>query len=264
MSQDRHSFKSLLGFVLIAYLFLVSFCLLAEEKIDSMILHEPKDETQYGSNIRRAEQTLNQTISKLYLEISSYSNLLNLKIKSLPHRTLVKKGTAKGEDCIISTTEKDVDCISIEQFDFIEGSFGEAKGTKSKLIVLFFDQKASADNKDLSPKLKKVKSRIYSHNYYSQDKTWMEVVDNDPLGNPDHDDKIIIRSESNPYFSSTPVKTEEVGNRESYSLKSIENTKSHPIRNHFKREAYSKHLQLFEKLLARILNFNLKTENNKN
>lgn len=255
MSQER-PMKSLLGLFIFLYL-IFFYPISTEEKIDSLIIHDPKEDNQYGANIRRAEQILNQNISKLNLEISSYSNLLTMKLKSLPHKTVVKKGTAKGDECIFSNKETSHDCISIEQFDFIEDNRGEAKGTKSKMIVLFFDKKISEAKEDLPPKLVKLKSRIYSNDYYKQDKNWLEVIDKDPLGNPDHDDKILIRSESNPYFSSSPVKEEELGQKESYSLKNVENTKSHPLRNHFKREAYSKHLQLFEKLLARIYHFNI-------
>ena len=246
---------------------MMSVSLLAQEQVDPLYVQQTKNDPQYGANIRKAEQVLNQNILKVNESLVDYSNILFLKMSSLPHRTLVTKGTAKGDDCISNANQDESgDCLKVEQFDFVEGEKGEAKGPKSKSMTLFFDfiYKTEGDKKILSEiKLLKVKSRIFSHNLFTTDKKVVEVLDTDPLGNPDHDNKIFITNQIDNYPAN--ANTEIQGDRGigKYRLNSIENTKSNPLRNHFKREAYIKHLLSFEKTLSKILNYNESAGNKK-
>ncbi len=233
---------------------------LAQESSEPFIIHQPKEDKQYGANIRKAELLLNQNIAEVNASFVEYSNLFTMKIGYLPHKTIITKGITKGDDCISIKDQREVgDCIKIEQFDFVEGDKGVARGPRSKSMILFFSvaNKDEADNKN-SPatKLLKIKSQIFSHNLLSLDKKFIEVIDTDPLGNPDHDDKIYITSQSDQYFSSSKKDSEDNITARKYTLQSIENTKSNPLRNQFKREAYIKHLQAFEKILSKVYHYN--------
>jgi hypothetical protein len=153
---------------------LIGFSLLAQEKVDPLYVQQSKDDPQYGSNIRKSEEILNKNIFKVNESLVEYSNILFMKMNSLPHKTFVTKGTAKGDDCISNANQDEPgDCLRVEQFDFVEGEKGDAKGPKSKSMILFFDfiYKQEGDKKKLSEvKLLKIKSRIFSHNLYTTDK----------------------------------------------------------------------------------------------
>ena len=73
---------------------MMSVSLLAQEQVDPLYVQQTKNDPQYGANIRKAEQVLNQNILKVNESLVDYSNILFLKMSSLPHRTLVSKGTA--------------------------------------------------------------------------------------------------------------------------------------------------------------------------
>ena len=244
------------------------FSLKAQETTEPFMVHHPKDDNQYGANIRKAELALNQNISKANASFIEYANLFNMKIGSLPHKTIITKGITKGDDCISKKEEqKTSDCIKVEQFDFVEGDRGVAQGPRSKSMILFFSDVnfKEADKKNLpQAKLVKIKSQIYSHNLLSLDKKFIEVIDTDPLGNPDHDDKIFITSQADQYFSSSKRDSEDNITARKYNLQSLENSKSNPLRNQFKREAYLKHLQAFEKILSKVYHYNeVKHDKNK-
>jgi hypothetical protein len=157
--------------------------------------------------------------------------------------------------------------MKIEQFDFIEGERGEAVGSRSKSMTLFFSAfpRKEEDNRDLSEiKLIKIKSRIFTHNLSTLDKKIIEVIDTDPLGNPDHDDKIFITSQTDPAFATSQKEANDNLNPRTYLLSALENTKSNPLRNQFKREAYLKHLMAFEKILSKVGFYNELEYNKKN
>lgn len=244
-------------------LLLVGLSLFGEDKVESFIVHQPKEDRDSSSNIRKAELLLNQNITKANLSLSEYASLLSMKTSSLPHKTIFSRGIAKGEDCILNKNQQETaDCIKVEQFDFVEGDTvnkGVAVGSKVKSMILFFSSRIGekADTLDLANvRLVRVKSRIFVHNLSTLDKKLIEVIDTDPLGNPDHDDKIFITSHTDAYFASSKKDAEENGTPYKYTLSSLENTKANPIRNQFKREAYIKHLMAFEKILSKVHGYN--------
>lgn len=252
-----------------SYLFLlllVGVPILGQEKLDSFIVHQPKENSQYGSNIRKAEISLNQNITKANLSLSEYASLLTRKIGSLPHKTILSKGFTKGDDCILNKNPGDTgDCLKLEQFDFIEGERGEARGSRSKSMVLFFSKTIDKEenNSDFPVKLLKIKSRIFTHNLSTLDKKLVEVIDTDPLGNPDHDDKIFITSQTDPAFASSHRDALDNLTPRTYLLSALENSKSNPLRNQFKREAYFKHLMAFEKIFSKANDYNDSKESDK-
>ncbi|MBP7282272.1 MAG: hypothetical protein KBA66_11895 [Leptospiraceae bacterium] len=240
---------------------LLAFSLLSQEKETPIYIHQSKNDPQYGANIRKSEEMLNKNISKANEALGEYSTILSMKIGTLPHKTILTKGITQGNDCLpLKKRYEPANCIKIEQFDFIEGERGEAQGQKNKSITLFFDNNVKPEGDRDVPstgKLLKIKSRFFSHNIYTTDKKMVEVLDADPLGNPDHDDRIFITSQvdGESYNSSSEI-LEDGSQAGKYSLKSLENTKSNPLRNHFKREAYIKHLLSFEKILSKIFHSN--------
>ncbi len=247
-------------------LLLVGVPILGQEKVDSFIVHQPKENTQYGSNIRKAEISLNKNITKANLSLSEYASLLTKKIGSLPHRTILSKGITKGDDCVLHKIPKDDgDCLKLEQFDFIEGEKGEASGSRSKSMILFFSGAIykKEDNGDFAIRLIKIKSRIFTHNLSTLDKKLIEVIDTDPLGNPDHDDKIFITSQTDPAFASSHRDALDNLTPRTYLLSTLENSRSNPLRNQFKREAYLKHLMAFEKIFSKANDYNDSKESDK-
>lgn len=254
--------KLLLGYILLAYVSIFS-----EEKVDPLYVQQSKNDPQYSPNIRKAEEVLNKNIAKANEALAEYSNILTMKLGSLPHKTIATKGTTKGDDCIPNPNQNEsADCLKVEQFDFVEGEKGQSQGPKTKSITLFFAiaSKTEGENKTGSQgKLLKIKSRVFSHNLYTTDKKMIEVLDTSPLGNPDHDDKIYITNQIDNSFSSSNSDLSGDSNIGKYQLNSIENTKSNPLRNHFKREAYIKHLLSFEKVLSKIFYYNDSNGNKK-
>jgi hypothetical protein len=83
------------------------------------------------------------------------------------------------------------------------------------------------------------------------------------LSNPDHDDKIFITNQIDNYPPNPDTEVQGDKGIGKYRLNSVENTKSNPLRNHFKREAYIKHLLSFEKLLSKIYHYNESVGNKK-
>lgn len=253
------------------YLFifiLVASNVFSQEKEVPVYIHQSKNDPQYGANIRKSEEVLNKNIAKANEALSEYSAILSMKIGTLPHKTILTKGITQGNDCLPLKKRYDsANCIKIEQFDFIEGERGEAQGQKNKSITLFFSNSVKVEGDKEVPvigKLLKIKSRFFSHNIYTTDKKMVEVLDTEPLGNPDHDDRIFITSQvDGQSFNSSLEIPEDGWEAGRYSLKSLENTKSNPLRNHFKREAYIKHLLSFEKILSKIFHYNEAVEKEK-
>ncbi len=89
-----------------------------------------------------------------------------------------------------------------------------------------------------------------------EDKIISEVMDRGPNTQPSHNDKfeIFFQKDGYPEYGRPETPSEKgVGK---YILAGVENTKTHPIRNSFKKEFYIKHLDQFDRLFTKIFDYN--------
>ncbi|MCE9501136.1 MAG: hypothetical protein K8R21_11670, partial [Leptospira sp.] len=139
-------------------------------------------------------------------------------------------------------------------------------GSKNKSMTLFFEGGNSNEpdpRKEPARKLKRVKSSIKNNNFVEEDSRISEVVDNGPNSTPQHNDKITVfyQHDGNPEFNRPETPTEKgVGK---YLMEGVENTKTNPIRNNFKRDYYVKHLDYFDRLFTKIFDYNDRDSNGK-
>lgn len=241
----------------------------------STILQQLKEDINNGPNINKAEELLDNTIFKLNEAMNAHSKLLLMKLEVLPHRVLVTKGKSNGgNDCLFADKDGKAysqedpanDCLKIEEFDFIDAEAGKPKGPKSKSMILFFDAAASAEvdpAKAPERKIRRLKSRVYAKNFYTDDMKLVEVIDEDPLTTPKHDDKIYFITQKDYHPFDPNMENPAAKGVGKYRLNTVENTRSFPLRNHFKREAYVKHMHYFERLLSKVVGFNEANGNNK-
>lgn len=221
-----------LGQILILLLLLKSKNLFSE----SIILNEKLQENR----ILHQEEKLDSEIQNLNQKLSTYKKLFQQKKIILPNNTFLKKGFTDSNGCIELKGNQKANCIKLEQYQPELNSNLELIGDFRKIIILFFDD---------SGNLKQIASRIYSDQFQTKEKRILELIQNDPL-NSNINENLFIRFVS-------PTKTpsfsfEEIQDKKFIPLKEIENSKSSPIRNSFKNEAYIKHLKQFLILFDRV------------
>ena len=215
----------------------------------------------FSQNILNEEKKLDTVIHGIYDSMKVHSRLLNMKVHILPRNTLLYKGKMQGDDCIEDKNQEDPanNCIRIDVFDFVNGSNARPVGSKNKFMILSYDP---AEGNDTNPrtavprKINKVKSKILVNNILAMDKLLIEVIDEDPMNPGDHNDKITFAAQQDDLPED--FKAERPGDYAfgKYKLSDIENVKSNAIRNDFKREAYTKHLQLFHEVYTKVYEFN--------
>lgn len=236
----------------------------------------PVSGPQQSLNIENEEKRLDDQIRNIYDSMQIHARIIPMKIKDIPRNTLIRKGKSKGNDCIEEKAQEDItnNCLRLEVFDFV----GDASpipvtvGSKSKVISLFFDSDGGDANPRTAPprKLSKVKLRVLSNDLLNLDKKMVEIVDEEPLAPAGHNDKVTFMAE---YDNLPEGAAEEKPSEFSYGkyrLSQVDNTKSLPIRNQFKRENLFKHLRFFHEIYTKIYEFNDNNivnrvrENNKN
>lgn len=224
------------------------------------------DNSQEGKAIVETEKKLDDIIFDLNKKMTRHTVLLKMKVRTLPHKTVLFKGkpSQDGLKCEIAVDQESVEntCLHLEVYDFIDSDDGKVTqklGPKNKTIILFFDGANTADpdpRKEPPRNLTRIRSRIYKYNFQIEDKVFSEIIDQAPNAQPEHNDKfeLFYQHDDYPLYGSPETPSEKgVGK---YLLSSVENTLTNPIRNEFKRDFYVKHLDTFDKLFVKIFDYN--------
>jgi hypothetical protein len=248
-----------------------SLSLFAQEGADDNTtkLSDKAHDPQYGKNLEEAEKLLNGNIQRLNEGMQEHAKILVMKIKLVPQNTVIVKGKLSGEDCIENKESQESpenNCLKIEVFDFVKGGYRKpAFGPKSKFMVIGFESDPSNEKnpKNAMPrKVTLIRSSVLVDNLYGIDRNLVEVVDENPMGG-DPNESIYIASQDD--YLPKDFKQENPSSIAygKYRVSQIENTKTNPLRNEFKREAYIKHLQSFHELFSKIKEFNEKNNTKK-
>jgi len=224
------------------------------------------DASQEGQAILETERKLDDIIFDLNRKLTRHTVLLKMKIRTLPHRTVLFKGkpSQDGLRCEIAVDQesRENSCIHLEVYSFIKSEDGKSEqnlGPRNKRIILFFDGQNNEDpdpRKEPPRNLTRIRSVIYEYNFQVEDKIFSEIIDQAPNSQPQHNDRIELFYQHDGYpFYGTPETPSEKGVGK-YLLSNVENTKTNPIRNNFKRDFYMKHLDQFDKLFVKIFDYN--------
>ncbi|TGL57345.1 hypothetical protein EHQ58_13705 [Leptospira ognonensis] len=252
-------------------IFFLSLGLIAQGATEADSAQAGIDTSQDGKSISSTEDELDQNISEVYKRLTRHTVLFKMKVRTLPHRTILYKGKTSqdGEKCEAAQVQdaKDNTCIHLEVFDFVgsdEGRSYKNLGAKSKKMELFFEGANNADpdpRKEQPRNLSKVRTYVYQNNFIIEDKTISVIVDMAPNGAPAHDDKIELFYQHDGFPNwGTPETPSEKGVGK-YVLSNVENTKTNPIRNRFKKSFYFKNLDYFDKLFTKVFDYNDRDSN---
>lgn len=250
-------------------IFLLSaFSLFSQDKAASASA-AGSDPSQNSKSIEETEAILDKIVFEINDRLRKHTPIFKLRMRTLPHRTILYKGKAKDNKCELSGNQEDAanNCLHLEVFDFVKSEEGRANqnlGAKNKYIELFYE---GANNNDPDPRkeaprnVSKIKIRILEHDFQMEDKFISEVVDNAPNSAPAHNDKIEVFYQKDGYpFYGTPETPSEKGVGK-YLLANVENTKTNPIRNNFKKQYLVKGLDYFDKLLVKLFDYNDRDSN---
>jgi len=224
------------------------------------------DVTQNGKSMEETEKELDDNIGEINKKLTRHTVLFKMKTRTLPARTVLFKGkpSQDGERCEVAPNQEAADntCLHLEVFDFVGSEDGKSAynlGARYKSMDLFFEGNNSQDpdpRKEQPRNLAKIRSYVYQNNFVIEDKVISYILDTAPNGAPAHNDKIELfyQHDGLPFWG-TPENPSEKGVGK-YILSSVENTKSNPIRNQFKKEFYFKNLDYFDKLFTKIFDYN--------
>jgi hypothetical protein len=247
-------------YIILASSFFISTFLFAQDPgNEPRYVDKNSNDPQFSQNIVSEEKKLDAIIKEEYDLMRAHSRLLVMKIHILPKNTVLYKGKMKGDDCIEESNQEDPtnNCVKLEIFDFVNKTV--PVGPKNKFMVVSYDAaEGNESNPRTAPprKLNKVKSKILVDNLLDMDRVLVEVVDEDPLAAGDHNDKITFATQKD--FLPENYNAERPADYAfgKYKLSDVENIKSNPIRNTFKRESYIKHLKYFNEIYTKIFEFN--------
>ncbi|MCU0824355.1 MAG: hypothetical protein MUF77_06905 [Leptospira sp.] len=229
------------------------------------------DPSQAGKSIAETEKELDDNISEVNKRLRLHTVLFKMKVRTLPHKTVLYKGkpSADGERCEASVKQEAPDntCLHLEVFDFVGSEDGKSRynlGAKYKKMELFFEGQNNADpdpRKEQPRNLAKIRTFVYQNNFVIEDKIISVVTDNAPNGEPAHNDKIELFYQHDDYpLWGAPETPSEKGVGK-YILSNVENTKTNPIRNNFKKQYYFKNVDYFDKLFTKIFDYNDRDSN---
>jgi hypothetical protein len=236
--------------------------------------HEPG---QTSESVLETEKVLDEKISFLNKELEKHTVLFRQKILALPAKTILYKGTADGSTCKEAANQTDPanNCLKIEVFDFQDSETGKAalgQGSRAKSMILFYDGPSTGTGdpmKEPPRKLSKVIFQTKNVDFKQNEIHLAKIEDNDPsaanagAANDNggaHDEKLtIIYTNGYPTLNVEIITQEETASNKgigNYTLKSVENTKTNPIRNNFKRNFFIKNLDYFHKLYTNVADTN--------
>ncbi|MCB1159022.1 MAG: hypothetical protein H7A25_10350 [Leptospiraceae bacterium] len=216
---------------------------------------------QKAQSIEKTEEKLDEIIAEMNKRLQNHTKLFRMKVTNQPYKTFVYKGKANGENCEKAENQEDPanNCLKLEVFDFVgsdEGRGYQNLGSKNKYIVLFYEGTSSNEDPRLEEprKVTKVISQVYLNDFIQQDIKISEVADEEPENAKHEKVFIFYQHDGNPPKGTVETKSAIGIGR--YNLTSVENTKTNPIRNSFKKRFYIKHLDYFDKLFTYIFDAN--------
>jgi hypothetical protein len=232
------------------------------------------DFSKFKAKVKETEEWLKKELSNVRTGRASAAILDSIKIESYgsmvpitPVRTIVSRGITKGDECTENLNKAETgDCLKVEQFDSIEVGIKGSQGAKSKQIILFFDIPATTQansGKPADAKLIKIKTKVLMDNFQLHQKINLEVIDTEPNGKPNHDEKIFVIKQIDDYPMNKNLPLEGKTGIGKFRLDTFDNTDPEPIRFLFKKQSYLKSLILFEKLLTKIYDSNDLSGNNR-
>ncbi|TGM11362.1 hypothetical protein EHQ81_16930 [Leptospira selangorensis] len=228
---------------------------------------QKKEDQQTGAAILDTEKGLDQRASALNERLKRHTVLMKMKVRILPFRTVLFKGKANNDECVPANSNAQEDaannCIRVEVYDFIKdeerGQGKIVQGGLSKYMEIYFEGPNTNDpDPRMEPprKISKIISKVYKNNFLIEDKSVSEIIDRAPNDQPGHNDKIELFYQKNGYPEGGRPETPSEKGVGKYVLANVENTKTHPIRNSFKKTFYIKHLDSFDRLFTKIFDYN--------
>lgn len=242
---------------------------------------------QNSEAVYRTEQQLNAQITALNKRLQDHAKLFRMKVEIIPGKTMLKKGKEVDGKCVtkdlsdpvnpkdVPQTAEDNNCLRLEIFDFLgaeEGLSAKNIGSRSKYIELYYSSPADNPDPELQQpiQVKKIRTRILVDNYKKSDEKLSVIVADSIPGEGTHNDQTLTVFYSHdgipPYG---PPLGPEGGVEEQrklkgfgkYNLNVVENTKTNPTRNIFKKEFYIKNLNQFDEMFTWIYDANERNAN---
>lgn len=228
-------------------------------------------DSQTSEAILATEKKLDGEIVRFNSRLKSHSKLLVMRVKVLPAQTVFYKGKANGDKCEMSQDQEALDnnCLHLEVYDFIGSERGlshKSLGAKNKTMILFFGGDASQelDPRNVPPRaVSKILSQVYMRDFTNGDLVISEITDEAPGTEPLQNNNFYLFYQNDGYPFRGVAETPSEKGVGRYNLEVVENTKSHDVRNGFKKLFYVKHLDYFDKLYTKIYSFNNR-DGNKN
>jgi hypothetical protein len=231
---------------------------------------------QASQSVLDTETVLDKKITALNEDLKKHTVLFRQKIKALPAKTVLVKGKAEGENCVAAEKQEDAanDCIKIEVFDFQDSEWGKSElnyGSRAKYMILFYEGGSSGTGDPLKEEPRAIKkivftaiNRDFKHNqvHYVNIDDEAPAQENSGVANETggaHDEKTTVYYENGfPTILIDKTKTEDVTEKGvgKYSMKNVENSKTNPIRNTFKKSFYVKNIDYFHKLFTLVADTN--------
>ncbi len=219
---------------------------------------------QSSESILATEKLLDEEIVRLNQRLTRHARLLKMKVKILPGQTILYKGIAKENQCELARDQEsnENNCIHLEVYDFIDSDKGlsnKSLGPKNKTMVLFFGGNPS-EEKDparVPPReINKIFTRVYFEDFRINSRVISEITDEAPATNPLQNENyyLFYQVDGYPFYGTEETPSEKGVGR--YNLAVVENSKSHDVRNTFKKKFYVKHLDYFDKLFTKTFDFN--------
>ena len=235
---------------------------------------------QASKAVLDTEAGYDKIISDMNKDLERNTVYMRQKTLVLPAKMILTKGKGEGDACKTAANQEapENDCLKLEVFDFQDSEIGKTEygyGSRTKYIILFFEGPSTGTGDPFKEPPRKVKKLVFNFKTIDFVKNQIDLanlVDNEPYAvnsgatndfGGAHDDKILVyytmgSPELN--FEAVYAATETSSNRGegNYNLKNVENTKTHPIRNEFKKAFLAKNLLYFRETLDNIADFNHK------
>ncbi len=241
---------------------------------------------QDSSSVIETEKGLDEKIKVLNEKMKNHTVLFRQKIAALPAKTILYKGKESNGDCIyyvdgdykkglVDQVDPANNCIKLEVFDFQDSEWGKSElgwGSRAKSMTIFYNGGSSGSGDPMKEPPRDISKIVFTGmnvNFKENIVNFVSVADGAPASGNDglsnetggaHDEKIEIYYKNGFPTIWIDVKNEpEQVNQKGvgkYSLKNVENTKTHPIRNTFKKSFFVKNLDYFHKLFTNVADTN--------
>ncbi|MDX1957181.1 MAG: hypothetical protein SFU98_01340 [Leptospiraceae bacterium] len=241
------------------------------------------DVGQEAPSVLATEKKLDERITVLNERLQRHTILFRQKITAIPGKLIFHKGKTESKNGVdscntkVSQTDAGNDCLKLETFDFQDSEWGKSDlgfGSRAKHIVLYYTTPNSRANEDprYEPPvvLKKITFNSKNVDFVHNETTFGNIDDNHPDGKTVNDGATNFKGGGQDtttviYFKNgfptldidsflDPNSKETVDQKGvgKYSLRDVENSKTHAIRNELKKQFLIKNLDKFDKLFTLI------------